>query len=503
MILAGSRFMRTAVASALVVATTAVAAAQTYTPPYNPQQYNTPPSLPVRGSHDMAQGVGVGLADAIRAYAKHMGIAGVFIDPSVPNRRVRYFVTNVDDATIFEELLRSNGLESAEENGILHVAPPDVLATRYGRSMTRLEVRRGAPTLVVPILRAATNERVAFIPNNSDHAVYAIGPVSEIEKARQLLNKSLAGRTEIIRFKNGLNPIDVAEELAGIIDDAAGSIRPIPAQDAIAVTGSDDFIVHAKEEMAKLDVPPAQVFYTASIIEITPQSTTIQRGVTLGPIVAGRAASGASSVGTLTGGAVPIGQVSATLDALVATGQARILKRLTIAASSGSTASNAFDNQVPILVNDPLTAVPTVRTVNAGVGIQVKPFVGTEGVTTQITTKYTEITGTASNGYPTISERTSTNDVTTGKDQTILISGLYSDESLVARSSAPPFSYIPIVGGVFRHRSETENHNEVVIVVTPTISDGKTTGPAFSFPSIPEALRRGGIAPSPAPATHQ
>jgi type II secretory pathway component GspD/PulD (secretin) len=492
---------RCAIALLTIIAIATPASAQVYNPP--PYGSSNTGTLPARnGSRTSSTGNGVYLSDVIRAYAKHMGIAAVFIHPSVPNRRVRYLVTNLDDATAFDQLLETNDLSSADINGVLHVAPPDELAMRYGGPMQALQVRRGTPTSVLPLMRAATKSRVAFVADDVNHVLYAVGPQSEIDRVRALLNSNVGGKTEIVRLKNGVNAKSAADTLTAIVDDNGGAIHAIPEQNALALVGSPEFIARAKVQLANIDLPPSQVFYTASIIEITPRDEQVSRGINLGPIVAGRSAQGASS---LTGGVVPIGQISVSLDALFSTGQAKVLKRLTVAAANGSTASSAFDNQVPIIVTDSLTGVPSVRTVNAGVGIEVTPTIGTDGVTTSIKTTYTEITGYANNGYPNLAERTSTNVVTTTRDQTVLISGLYSDESLVSRSSNPPFSYIPIVGSAFKHRSETNRHDEVVIVVTPTISDGTTTGPAFAFPSIPDAMRSGGIAPTsstPSPAPH-
>ena len=456
--------------------------------------------------HTSSAARGIDLTDVIRAYARHMNLPGIFIDPEVPHRRIAYVMNGFDDATGFEELLRSNGLASISVNGVLHVASPQTIALRYSEFNTVLPVGYGNATQFVPVLRTLTRDTVVFVPNDAEHTIYAFGSRDGITKARALLkNQRDSTKTQIIPLHFGLNASDVALEASTMLDDVSGRITAVPTQNAIAITGSADFLARAKDAVGLLDTLPAQVFYTASFIEITPQNDTTKRGIQLGPISAGRQAGGSGSgTGTLTGGVVPIGQISANLDALMSRGEARIFKRINITSTSGHLATSAYDNQVPIVVAD-VFGQPSVRTVNAGVGISILPTIGTDNVTSALTVSYTEIIGLANNGYPNVAERKSTNVVTTNQNQVIVISGLYSDEHLSERDSAPPFSYIPIFGGAFKHRTSSDVHNEVIIVVSPVIGnpDGSTTAPNALFPSISPDLQGRGIAPLTGPAQRE
>lgn len=455
----------------------------------------TAQSLPARGPSG-SQGNGVLLADVIRAYARTMNIPAVFVDPSVPRRRVTYLANGLSPQSIFEELLRQNDLSSIEINGVLHVATSEVIAMRYSSNMERLVVRRGSASAVIPVLRGITNAKAAFIADDAGHQLYAFGPAVVVEKARTFLNTLQASRTEVVPIEQGIAAQSIIDALAAAAPDTSGTMRAIAERNAIAISGDDRYIERIKTGIASYDLRPSQVFYTVSIIEITPKNESVNRGINLGPISAGRASQSGQNI---ISGVVPIGQISASLDALMQEGKARILKRITLTATTGTKAQTAFDNQVPILVTDPLSGIPSVRTVNAGVGLELTPIVGMTGITTSVKTVYTEITGIAANGYPNLSERTSTNTVTTRRDETIILAGLYEDESLNNWSQNPPFSYVPIVGGIFRHRQGSERHNEVVIVATPTLDEGLARGSGFRFPSIPSDLLQHGIAPAGAP----
>ncbi len=444
----------------------------------------------------------VELADAIRAYARFANIPGIFIDESVPKRSVRYEANGLDPATIFDELLRSNGLASIEVNGVLHVATPQVIAERYARNLVRLEFSGGKPSTIIPLLRAATHDGVAFFPNDAAGVLYAAGNEDGIAAARKILNENGPAKSVIVKLKYGGDPlviIDIVREPG----ETGGTLRAMPAAHAIAITGSPAFIRAAQARIAAADIRPVRVSYTASVIEITPKDNQTARGIEFGGIKLGQSQQGQGTIGTpgvsqsIFGRSIPI-QVQASLDALISKGEARILRRIEIETDSGSVGDNGFTDQIPVVTTDALGS-QTVRQVDVGVSLKIAPMVGTDSITSNISLTYSELTGYAANGYPQISTRKSNNRVTTDAGETILISGLYSDTNLSTVSQLPPLSFVPVLGGVFRHRNASDSHNEVVMLITPTLPSAGATS-AFSYPNIPKGQLEHGIAPaSPQP----
>jgi type II secretory pathway component GspD/PulD (secretin) len=463
----------------------------------------TGPSLPIRGATS-SQGNGVELSDAIRAYARMMRLPAVFIDPGVPKRTVRYSATNLDPKSIFEELLRTNSLSSYESDGVLHVAPAQTIALRYYGNMERIMVRHGTPTAIMPVLRALTDDRVAFFPDDTDHLLYAFGPPEEINEARVIATQNLTSeQSDIYPLQHSLAAKDIIAQLD--LTDTSGSVKALPDTNSIEITGDADYIAATKREIALHDVDASQVFYTISIVEIIPKTESVSRGITLGPLVIGQAGAGASgstnsTLGTnatplLSGGAISIGQYSASLDALMSDGEARILKRINVAATNGNTASAEFGNEEPIVVNNQV-GFSELRTVTAGVTLSIKPLIGRSSVSSDVKTTYTEITGQAANGYPEVAKRSDEETINTRDGESILIAGLYEDDSLKTVSENPPFSYIPIVGGLFHHRNESHTHGEILIIATPNIQTDTLRGPQFEFPAI-DTKYRSGIRPTP------
>lgn len=458
-----------------------------------PTTADTVATLPVRGAS--SQGNGVDLSDSIKAYARLMNLPAVFIDPSVPRRSVRYSASGLDPKAIFDELLRTNGLASAEINGVLHVAKSQVIAVRYGGAMQRIFVRRGTPASLITLLRAFTDDRVAFFPDDDDHLIYAIGPKAAIQTAQAFIDQNgPAGRTEVVPIAHGIAADAVIKELQ--LQDSSGSVKALEGSNSIAVTGDDAFISATKQAISQLDVDPSVVFYTVSIIEIVPSNETLARGVTLGPLVIGNAGVGAagsanSSLGNngntsfLGTGSVSLGQYSASLDALFSRGEAKVLKRINVSAQNQKQAIADFSSLEPITLHDQLTGVSQVTTVTAGVTLDITPVIGTTSLSSAVKATYSEITGTAANGYPELSRRSETDVISSRNGESIIIAGLYEDDSLKTTGENPPFSYIPIVGGLFHHRNEQHYHGEILIIATPNIQTDTVRGPQIEFPAIP------------------
>jgi type II secretory pathway component GspD/PulD (secretin) len=470
-----------------------------------PTTADTVATLPIRGAS--SQGNGVDLSDSIKAYARLMNLPAVFIDPSVPRRSVRYSAMGLDPRSIFDELLRTNGLASAQINGVLHVAKAQVIALRYGGSMQRIFVRRGTPTSLITLLRAFTDDRVAFFPDDEDHLVYAIGPKSDIQTAQQFVDQNgPTGRTEIIPIAHGIAAGVLIKELA--LQDSSGQVTALDGSNSIAITGDDAFITSTKQAITQLDKDPSVVFYTVSIIEIVPSDESLARGITLGPLVIGNAGIGAaasanSSLGNngntsfLGTGSVSLGQYSASLDALFSRGEAKILKRINVSAQNQKEAVADFSSLEPITLHDQLTGVSQVTTVTAGVTLDITPTIGTQSLSSAVKATYSEITGTAANGYPQLSRRSETDVVASRDGESILIAGLYEDDSLKTTGENPPFSYIPIVGGLFHHRNESHYHGEILIIATPNIQTDTVRGPQIEFPAIPKKYLTAPIRPIP------
>ena len=72
-------------------------------------------------------------------------------------------------------------------------------------------------------------------------------------------------------------------------------------------------------------------------------------------------------------------------------------------------------------------------------------------------------------GIPTVTKREAVTDMLVKDGDTVVIGGLYQRTAQSNRAGLPGLSSIPVIGWLFRHDSEIDNSNELLIFLTPRI----------------------------------
>jgi type II secretory pathway component GspD/PulD (secretin) len=514
---------RLAIAVLLATSVIAPALAQSVEPPRLsvPAGSGIPPAgagpgnlgAPVPGM----QSRGIDLYTALRMYARHTHMS-IYIDPAVPNRRVVYDVRNGSDSDVLGPLLTD--LKWVVNDKIMVVTTPQRLwRYKHGNSIETVPVPPAKlQTLATSLPKLF--DGLVVIPDEANKAIILQGASDDIDAAKNFIanHATLPTKDEIIGLNAGVDAATIVTEINGTTAslpvNGGNFIRPLLDTNEILVGGTEQYRAQMRDQIKLLDRQPAQVWYTASIIEITPGTDVTNRGISLGPITIGRApaatsaaaattagatSAAATNVGATSGGGLlgtaPIGQISASLNALASHGTARLLQRATLVATNAKEQRTRFGSEIPVTVTDPITGIPSLRTIDTGIELRVTPIIGTNGIKTSVDASYKAEAGQAAGGYPILADRNIVTDFFTRDGETILIGGLYADDHQMTREDAPPFSYIPLIGSIFKNRNETSDHSEIVILITPNRDNGGRRGPDFDFASIPSAYKSGGIAP--------
>lgn len=119
-----------------------------------------------------------------------------------------------------------------------------------------------------------------------------------------------------------------------------------------------------------------------------------------------------------------------------------------------------------------VTAVGTVR-------LHVKPEVSMLDATNGVTLSGFRI--------PALSTRRMETDIELAKGQSFVIAGLVDDRVTENLSQVPGLASIPVLGALFKSRSESKTKTELVVIVTPSVND---PGEAAAMPPEPAMLRR-------------
>ncbi|MDQ7978475.1 pilus assembly protein N-terminal domain-containing protein [Paraburkholderia sp. SARCC-3016] len=153
-------------------------------------------------------------------------------------------------------------------------------------------------------------------------------------------------------------------------------------------------------------------------------------------------------------------------------GDAYILAAPELNAKSGGTATFLAGGEVPIPKAGAL-GTTDVDYKPYGIKLKIKPVVDADNIiSANVQTEISQIDPSVSyGGFPGFLTRSATSDISLRAGETIAISGLVSADALDASNGMPFLAQLPIIGQLFRSDSFRSKKSDLVIFVTPLISD--------------------------------
>lgn len=231
----------------------------------------------------------------------------------------------------------------------------------------------------------------------------------------------------------------------------------------------------------RLDILPKQVMLEVVIAEVTLQGE-FKQGVEFA-LKSGNY--GLSTAGAFMGdgfGGLSYflqgdkGQIA--LNLLQTNSLAKILSRPSLVVRDGVSASINVGTDIPIIgetTSDPINGDRQTTSIDyrkTGVELSVTPTVNAQGVVLMVIDQKVsnEASGSTSSGSnPSIFERTIKTEVVAQSGQTIILGGLISENNSNSDSKVPMFGDLPLIGGLFRADTKSNDRTELVILVTPRV----------------------------------
>jgi type IV pilus secretin PilQ/predicted competence protein len=114
------------------------------------------------------------------------------------------------------------------------------------------------------------------------------------------------------------------------------------------------------------------------------------------------------------------------------------------------------------------TSTQTVQFLNTGTILSFRPYVGDNGYI-RMEIHPEDSTGSVTNNLPDKTTTEVTSNVMIKDGNTIVIGGMFKDNSQSSRNQVPILGNIPIIGALFRSKTDTLQRQEVIILLTPHI----------------------------------
>ena len=166
---------------------------------------------------------------------------------------------------------------------------------------------------------------------------------------------------------------------------------------------------------------------------------------------------------------------NATLNALISNGKARILATPRIITIPGKEASIFIGDHIPVQTekHDSSGSYTATEYLDAGIKLQYAPIISEDGkmVTASVHTEVsTPVLISELKNYR-ITSRTADTNVRMYSGETLVIGGLISEEQQRTMQKVPFLSKIPLLGELFKNRSRSHSKTEVLLLLTPHITE--------------------------------
>ncbi len=324
-------------------------------------------------------------------------------------------------------------------------------------------------------------------------------------------------------------PADIIKAVEGMGFNKLPGVKELRTiqgnKNQIVIEGDEDSVFMILDAIAYFDVAKPQVFIEARVVEVTYDSN-FEFGLDyihdrnfqgLGPETFFRGAQANLNPPSFTrslfppgfpfqGSQASFGFVGEQLDkfglfnlnyqALQINGKAEVLSKPSIIATQGVKATVTTVEDTPIVSlnfadrNNEQFRQSSVKT---GVTLEVTPnHIGEAFVTLQIKPEVrgaAALAATRPGGTfaPIQTLRSAQTEVTLGDGETLVIGGLYTNQSTTEKAKTPLFSDIPLLGDLFTRTKETKQKTELIFILTPHIVR-KTTDLKIVVP--PKELER-------------
>ncbi|MEG0798483.1 MAG: secretin N-terminal domain-containing protein [Acidaminococcaceae bacterium] len=318
--------------------------------------------------------------------------------------------------------------------------------------------------------------RVKGLAYRNMHGVIVVSSLDNINKTY--------GQVAVYKL-NYAKAEDIKTTLTSIIKGDALGVDAIT--NSLVFTGSSSEEAKLRDALKVLDVATKQVTLEAKIISLNATDSK-QFGVfwEWGKLP------GNTGEDNGYGGIIHIGhgyetQFQATLNALFNNGKAKILATPRIITIPGKEASIFIGDHIPVQTEkrDNGTTTTSTEYVDAGIKLSYTPIVSEDGVyiTSVVHTEVSTPTLVPEIKNYKITSRTADTNVRMRNGETLVIGGLINEEEQKNIQKIPFLSNIPILGELFKNRTNSKTKTEVMMILTPHITEAGYS-PAIYDPNV-------------------
>jgi type IV pilus assembly protein PilQ len=361
-------------------------------------------------------------------------------------------------------ILDSRGLLQQKEGNVIMVAPRDEISARQKDTLT-------------------TQKLISDLePLKTEAFPLSYAKVIDVKTV-------LAGTLHIGSATAGAPAADTAKA------SASESVAFDTRTNTVYVTATQSKLAEVREIIKKLDIPVRQVLIEARFVEATTSYNAQlggKLGYTGGSVAAGAGtpingggtnvlvtAAGVNNTGFVSGqgGSVNLSlfdalatkTLSLELNASEVDGKTKSIASPRVMTGDSTPATIKSGVQIPYTLAGSATTGPSVAFKDATLSLTVTPKITPDDRVMMNLVLTQDTVGTLYGGVPSINSKNVTTTVLVDNGGTVVIGGIYTQDSQDSVSKVPLLGDIPILGWLFKNDIKAESKSELLVFITPKI----------------------------------
>lgn len=378
--------------------------------------------------------------------------------------KVTIRLRNVPWDQALDIILKTKGLDKDESGNILRIARAEQLATERKAAA---EAKQARDDTEEPKLR--------LIPVNYSDAGTIAGQVKDLLSKKGSV--TVDSRTNVLIVKDVVASLQRVEGLVRSLDLQTPQVL-IEARIVEAGTsfsrevgiqwGGQVALAPALGNTTGLIFPSTAVATGAASTQGAPGVSTTPNFVVDMPAAAGTGSG--SALGFVFGSAGGAATLNLRLSALESQGSAKTISAPRVTTLDNNTAT--ISQGVAIPFSQFSAGGVNTTFIEAKLELTVKPHVTSDGsvmMTINATNNQPNPGFTGANGQPSITKKEARTNVMVKDGDTTVIGGIYTRATSLNEPTTPVLGKIPVLGWLFKRKTETDNRTELLVFVTPHI----------------------------------
>ena len=394
------------------------------------------------------------------------GNVNIIAGPEVAGS-ITFHLENIPWDLALDVILRARGLDYVRQSGVIRVSTMDTLKKEFDLEVERRQKLEDIKQLVVRIIPVNYGSSTQLIAQARE-LLSKKGTVSTDERTNALIVKDteehVAAVEEMVRKLDAQTPQVLVE--ARIVEASSNFTKDVGIQwggnsAASSVYGNETGLAFPSVVGVAGGADGGQANIGGVAI------TTPNYAVNM-PAAVGQGSGGA--IGLTLGSLGGAHNLNVRLSAAETEGTVKIVSSPKVMTLDNKTAQIRQGISIPISVVS-AQGVQT-RFFNADLQLQATPHITQDGnilMKLNISKNEPDFSNRAADGNPTITQREAQTELLLGDGETTVIGGIYTRSTSESIKKVPLLGDLPLIGGLFRTRSEQDKRTELLIFITPRI----------------------------------